>query len=440
MTPEPATVCLHDSSPRRVLTVRRLSILLLVVEILLGIAIRIHFFDPGIARSPDERTYTRQANIVLAQGTAGFHFLGQELAQNPPLVSRYPSPLRVGYITLLVAFMRITGDNSILAGAQLSIAFSIASLFLIALTGYRFLSPTVAVVATLFYAVFPFDLTIYRRTWQESLISLLTVSFLALATLIARTGSARRLAFLIAFALLGVLALTTKENSGIAFMLCAAGLTLYFLLQGNRRAAILTAASAAVAAAAYALILASLFGGAVNTFILLRESVHFSGINPYSVQFDSGPIWMFPAALLRTSPFLFLAALAGFAAVVYHAYRSRLLVHHGLSLGIALITASMIMIQLVTQRYSFRYTAPVFGPICLLAGMGVDSVLPTLQRLLAPLGRATAWAILGFAISVAAFRDFTVARDRFLLPELQDLALRPVLGVLRAPIPPGYPR
>ena len=85
----------------------------------------------------------------------------------------------------------------------------------------------------------------------------------------------------------------------------------------------------------------------------------------------------------------------------------------------------MLLIQLVTQRYGFRYTAPVFGPICLLAGMGVDAVLPALQRLLAPLGRATAWAILGFAISVAAFRDFTVARDRFLLPELQDLRSPP---------------
>ncbi len=440
MTPEPAAVCLHDASSRPVLTVRRLSILLLAVEILLGIAIRIHFFDPAIARSPDERTYTRQANIVLAQGTAGFHFLGQELARNPPLVSRYPSPLRVGYITLLVAFMRITGDNSILAGAQLSIAFSIASLFLIALTGYRFLSPTVAVVATLFCAVFPFDLTIYRRTWQESLISLLTISFLALATLVAQTGSARRLVYLIVFALLGVLALTTKENSGIAFMLCAAGLTVHFLRRRDRPAAILTAASAAVAALAYALILAGLFGGFVNALTLVREYAHFSGMNPYSVQWDSGPIWMFPAGLLRTSPFLFLGALAGFSVAVYRGVRAPTPGDSGLPLGIALITASMIAIQLVTHRYGYRYTAPVFGPICFLAGMGVDAVLPTLQRLLAPLGRATAWAILGFAISVAAFRDFNVARDRFVLPELQDLALRPVLGVPPAPIPPDYPR
>ena len=60
--------------------------------------------------------------------------------------------------------MRLTGDTSVLSGAHLSLVLDLASLFLLALAAYRFLSPTVAVVATLFYAVLPFDLTVFRRT------------------------------------------------------------------------------------------------------------------------------------------------------------------------------------------------------------------------------------------------------------------------------------
>ena len=172
----------------------RLPVVLIVAAIVLGIAIRADYFEPGIARTPDERTYTRQASIVMARGIQGFRLLGQELAKDPSHVSLYPSPLRVGYITLLMEFMRLTGDTSILAGARLSFLCSIIALALIAFSAMRFLSPTVAMVATLFYAVFPFDLTVFRRTWQESLIAMLTIATLSLAASIARTRFAGQIA------------------------------------------------------------------------------------------------------------------------------------------------------------------------------------------------------------------------------------------------------
>jgi len=92
--------------------------------------------------------------------------------------------------------------------------------------------------------------------------------------------------------------------------------------------------------------------------------------------------------------------------------------------------------QVVTQHYNFRFTAPVYGSACLLAGIGVDAVLPTFHRVLAPLGRVTVWIILGFAISMAALRDLNFARERLIGPEIPDLALRPVLGLPPAPLQP----
>jgi hypothetical protein len=420
--------------------VRKLPFYLLLAVFVFGAVLRVVYFDPAISRTPDERTYTRQADLVLEQGATGYRALGQELAQNLPAVSRYPSPLRVGYITLLALWMDLTGDASVLAGAHLSLLCSLATLALIAFFSYRYLSPVVAVVATLFYAVFAFDLTIFRRTWEESFMSLLTVCILALVAYIARENANRRYIALAGFTCVGFLALTTKENAGIVFLLCAAGLTLHFLLQRNRSGAILTAASAAVAVLAYVVVLGALFGGVANALTLVRGYTHYSGINPYSVQYDSGPVWLYPEGLFLASPFLFLVGLLGIAAALYRVLHRRSSVDIDLPLGIGLLTVSMILIQLVMNRYSFRYTAPVYGPICLLAGIGFDAVLPALDRLLAPLGRAAAYGILGFALGVAALRDLNFARERLIVPETQDLVIRPILGLPPAPVPKDSPQ
>lgn len=419
--------------------VRRLPIYLLLVIVLFGAVLRIVNFNPSIHRTPDERTYTRQADIVRAQGVAGYRFLGQELAQNLPAVSRYPSPLRVGYITLLARWMDITGDSSIVAGARLSLLCSVATLVLIAFFAYRYLAPVVAVVATLFYAVFPFDLTIFRRTWEESFMSLLTMGILVMAACIAHENARLRYAALAGFTCLGFLALTTKENSGLTFLLCAAGVALHFLLQRERRMAILTVVSAAIAVMAYVAVLGVLFGGVANSLALVRGYAHYSGINPYSVQYDSGPVWLFPEGLFLASPFVFIAGLLGLFFAVYRVLRRRLAAVD-LPLGIAVLTAGMILIQLVMNRYSFRYTAPVYGPLCLLAGIGFAAVTPTLYRLLAPLGRIVAYGILSFAVVVAALRDMNFAQERLLGPDIQDLVIRPILGLRPAPVPRDYPQ
>jgi hypothetical protein len=65
--------------------------------------------------------------------------------------------------------------------------------------------------------------------------------------------------------------------------------------------------------------------------------------------------------------------------------------------------------------------------------------MPALYSLLAPLGRLTAYGILGFALVVAALRDLNFARERLLGPEIQDLVVRPILGLPPAPVPLDYP-
>ena len=94
-------------------------------------------------------------------------------------------------------------------------------------------------------------------------------------------------------------------------------------------------------------------------------------------------------------------------------------------------------LRFAAQRYNFRYAAPAYGPLCLLAGIGIAAILPMLHKALAPLGRGVAWAILGFILAVAAWHDLATARELFLVPEIQDLALRPVYGVPALPLSSG---
>jgi hypothetical protein len=129
-----------------------------------------------------------------------------------------------------------------------------------------------------------------------------------------------------------------------------------------------------------------------------------------------------------------LGALTGFAVTLRRVLRTRTLANAGLALGVSLLCVLMVLVPLVAGRYNFRYAAPAYGPICLLAGLGIEAILPMLHTVLAPLGRSVAWAILGFAIAVAALRDLDTARELFLVPEVQDLALRPVYGVPPLPL------
>ncbi len=233
-----------SSAPER--SVRALVVLLVGV-VFIGMALRIHDFDPGIARSPDEGTYTRQADVLVAQGMTGIQELTRELAANPVMVSRDPPPTRVGFLSVLAAFMRLTGNTSAVAGALLSLLCSFATLSLLAFTSYRMLSAPAAVAATVFYAVFPFDLTICRRAWQDSFIALCSLAIFSLAAYVSHAERTRRLTALAALAILGILLITTKTNAEIFFLLCMGGLTVHFLFKRDRRAVIYTVSTAIAA-------------------------------------------------------------------------------------------------------------------------------------------------------------------------------------------------
>ncbi|MGO4209608.1 hypothetical protein AB4Y89_18280 [Terriglobus sp. 2YAB30_2] len=407
---------------------------LIFVIVCAGILLRVSSFEPGIARSPDERTYTRQANVLLEQGFSGLRMLGGELVRNPMEVGMAPSPVRVGYLGILAGYMGITGNRTVLAGAQVSLLASIATLILVAFATCRNLSPTAAVIAVLFYAVLPFELMTGRRAWQEAIISLLATILLVLAVELPRLRGLPRLCAYVAFIIGGVLSLTTKENIGIAFLLCTMGLLGAAILRKDRATVVGTAVSLGAAMMVTAAILASIFGGLGKYMALQRIAENVSAMNVYDQTYSVGPAWMLPAAIVRVCPLVALGALAGMVIAIYRAVTFRSLSAAGLPLVLAGYCIVLLLAQIVSERMNLRYTAPIYSALCTLSGAGCGWITVQLHRMMRPLGSPLAWGILSVVLGVAALRDVNFARDSLLNTGMQDLALRPVLGE-----PPAQP-
>src|SRR5579862_4478260 len=105
------------------------GIVVIIVLLSLGIWLRATNMDNVVARSPDERIYTRQANIVLKSGNGGIRTLAAEYVRDAE-ARLYPPPTRVGYIWLVAATMRLSGRMDENAGAYLSCAARIGSLII----------------------------------------------------------------------------------------------------------------------------------------------------------------------------------------------------------------------------------------------------------------------------------------------------------------------
>ena len=126
------------------------------------------------SRTPDEKVYTKFANVWLQSGAAGLQTQVAEYRADPEL-RLYPPPTRVGLIRLIAGVMALSGRRDELPGASISCAASIASAFVLAWMGLRFFPSWCVVFALLFLAASPADLAIARRAWPDATVELLGI-------------------------------------------------------------------------------------------------------------------------------------------------------------------------------------------------------------------------------------------------------------------------
>ena len=410
--------------------VRAAQLTVLALLILFGTALRISNLSGISLRSPDERYSTWQANVLLDHGTVdGYRILFDAFDPNTP------SPTRIGYHRLLTTVMRITDDRTVMAGARLSCAASILSLLLVAWLSWRFFGASAALAATMLFSVFPPELVIARRCWQEAVVELLSLAGIAIVcqVLAGSRSAVRYPLYMPLYTVVGVLAFTVKETSAVAFVFASAWLLLALSLRRDWRAVVRFSASACIAAVLSLAWMAQCLGGFSQLARLGVLSSRLTILSPYGLLYESGPGWHMLLGLWSLSIATTVLAFAGAAFAIWAAARrpraTPIEVTTRISLGLALFCVLFLgMAMVLPEKLNFRNVAVIFSPLAILAGAGFSRCLSFVSRVLPASEAGSIQLVLATVLTAAAIFDLHTFRGKFTAPDMLDLSIRMVLG------------
>ncbi len=420
----------------------RLGCTAVAVLLCLGIGLRLANLSIEIGRSPDEINYTRQANTLLQNGTAGLRAMAAEYQRDPAARLAGP-PTRAGYLWMLAATMHLTGKNDESAGSVLSCAASIGSLFILTLIGIRFFPPWATPFALLFLAVSPAELELARRAWTDALVGFLGLSLVYVAGEITRDSKQRIWHWI--FVLLGCVGILVKEFGPVFFALCAVWVLWVMLIQRKEfRSGLLIMAGGLIGTAASVAWIANSIGGfsvLVQTVINWRAA-HVG--NDYAIEFQSGPGYFLLRAFQIISPVAAIFCLIGLAVMLLSRLRPVFL---RLPAGnanwqvigwIALFFLSYLALAMILPHWlNLRYVSVLFGPFYLLAGVGfwytaqlcwnrMESFYPSRDRKGAVPRIAFAILII-LCLAIAAGGDYRTFDRMFVRNGVGDLSIKLIL-------------
>jgi 4-amino-4-deoxy-L-arabinose transferase-like glycosyltransferase len=373
------------------------------------------------SRTPDERVYTSQANIWLQSGRIGLRSMVAQY-EAVPEAQYYPPPTRVGMIRLVAVMMRWTGRNDESVGALIACAASVGSLFVLALIGVRFLPALAALLALLFYAVFPPELAIARRTWTDALVELASLLLVWLACEITR-NSGRRVWYLL-FVAIGSASIAIKESMVVPYGLCALWI-LWVLLKerGEWKNALLLVSAAALGLVASFGWIAGLVGSFSDLVRIVSGIPTANAGNPYAIEYASGPGYLLLQAFWILSPVTAILGVTGLYAAFIR--REELGRNFRPVLLIVLFTLSHVVIAMLMPHWlNLRYVGVTFGPLCLLAGLGGWYVYSIFSSFL---GSAQRRVFAGLAIAIligGAVTDYRRFRRIFVRDATADLSVK----------------
>ncbi len=414
-----------------------LRLALVVVVLLLGIWLRLAGLHTVSVRSTDENTYVMEANVLREHGTPGLQQMVQRFQTDPSLVY-LPRPTRTIYLWLLDLSMRITGDSSSSAGVILSCIASAGSLFMVALIGWEFFSPGIALFATLFYAISPVERIFAQRTWQESLLEFVALSLLYIAARVAR--GARAWYWFAAFAMLGGLTVGLKEVSLASFLVCALWVmwSLYRTRDWKTMALFVSCSFLALGLSIAAI--AAAVGGLRPLIESTRDNFRALNLNPYSREFEGGPPYRLLHLLVVISPVVFLFALPGLVLAGKKDHSDRGLVkQESIATWLAIFSLAFLFVAAFTpHRMNVRYICMTLGPLYLLSGLGFCWTAATLGDLLSGIERRLFIGFAVFVVVVGALIDMETFGQKLSVPMVSDLSAKMVLDAVD-PIGPIHP-
>jgi len=382
------------------LTGSRTAVILLLL-FLLGVVLRWQHWNDVTSRTPDEKTYTFHARRILSGGLSQFPIMVREYNADRQL-ALLPSPVRAGWDVLLSGAMWMSGITDERAGAALSCLLSIATLALLGFVGSRFLPPWAAIYGMLYMAVSVPDLTIARRCWQDALMGALGLLLVWCACEITRNPDGWWHYSL--FVAAGSYSVLVKELGAFVY----GGCVIYVLVLLYRRRAWQTMAALAAGGLAGAALsvycLISVAGGLTPLLTVYQHLNEATYTNPYCVEYQGGPWYLSIWGLWILSPLnLLLWAFATLLSLRPQDRLIKLIPFRPLELQCFRLFSWMSAMLLATililpNSQSFRFLAPVYGPMYLMGGIGLWGLLHLAGRKMH--GRAYQ-AVCGIAVVVA---------------------------------------
>jgi len=408
---------------------------LFVVVSLTAITLRLSNREVA-SRSPDEEIYIHYATQIAGSGIEGGRALVQKYNRDIRLWI-YPSPIRVGYIYLVAAVMKLSGASGDQAAVSISSVFSIGGFFVAALLGLRFFDRWAVLVGLALLSVSPIELAIARRAWQDSVWGCvgLLLFYLCLEASISKRPKIWRICFWAA----GAYYLTIKGSALVVYGLCTLWLVGSAWLQGGslRKCFYLVIVSALVGAASF-VALAWCSGGAFSVMETIQHSTLARGWNQYGHQFQSGPWYWFFLGFLALSPITTLLCIAGIAMIILPkgagvvGFSPGMRQRHGAWAIIYLIFTLLIAATVPADLKNLRYVTILVGPCCLLSGLAVVYLLALAKVKLPLWGYHFAVCAVALGLGLTCLTDYRRFERIFVRNGLNDLAIVRVINFARA--------
>lgn len=417
------------------LTRRGLTIAMLLLLFVLGARLRIANSTFVTSRSPDERWYSTYAARVSQGGVAAFPVLISEYIQDPTR-HVFPPPWRIGYLTPLAVLMSANGSPAVDTGVSLSLLASLGALALVGILGFLFLPAEAAVCAMLLLAVSIADLALARRTWADSLLSLLGLVTVWAAWRITRNPGAWWNYAL--FVLAGGYSILVKETAVFAFSSCLLYVAVSLALRKAFRALIGLAVALSAAASLYIGLLLSAAGGLGPLELAFHAEAKALVGNVYGQVYQSGPWSGYLRGLWILQPANVLLAAAGMGfSILPDRWINRCFpgcdsASTSLMRLLSLVTAGVIGAMLALPAgQNYRYLAPVYAPICLLSGLALWVLLDFARRHTPPPVASALVVTAAVVLVTVSVLDYASFVHVYVVEEIPDLSVKMVLTVGR---------
>lgn len=363
---------------------------LIVIVLFIGIGLRIHNLATITHRSPDEIIYTSQAQIVAQQGLSGIKILAKQYNQNKELWF-YPPPSRVGYIFLLSSAMKISNHFDSSVGAKLSTIFSILSLLILILIGLRFFNVWITLYALLFLSTSPIELGLASRTWQDAIVGCLGALLIYLSCEII---SNHKKIWIIPFVFIGGIAILIKSTLVVFFGLCVMWILWEFIFhQKLYKHAVLLACLTGISVTLFSALLVYCVGGLLNLIAILSHMKNAMPLNPYAIQYQTGPWYLTFLNLFYLGPNYFYLIIIGLFVILLskdmHKLHSQIkelffsTSQTRIFLGLIALTLMFTLISGIAPHcLNIRYLSVIYVPYYLIMGVLFYVFLSALVKLL----------------------------------------------------------